>query len=154
MSFCLFPLHGAQGYSHREWLHIRLKTSVFAKLLWNSWRQAPLAFKARWFEGCTAGGTLEVGSKPFTPFREAGSSLPECEVLWDAGFMVRIYLGLSYLQYRYFLSCLTYRSHPFSFWLFLRGNWSCAAICILCVCGRKELQGPMSLSWWCLHSFL
>lgn len=71
--FCLLSLHWALAGGSLQWVFAWLLTaSQFTVVLWDSWTQAPLAFRARWL---------------------VGDLFPRCDSLksWDAIFVVQTF---------------------------------------------------------------
>lgn len=75
----------------------------------------------------------------------AGSSFPLHDALPGLGFIMRVYLDLSYpVQCSYFLS---HRSHSASFLIFLRGNYSTCSCTLGAYIGKGKFKPPLLSSW-------
>lgn len=100
--------------------------SLFVVVLWVSWVKTSLPFRNRCFWGSAPDwgilkfGTLDVGSKLFTHYEEAGSWGSLCMAFCHYGIYVKC-LNLSCLsQCKYLLTCPICKSHcpSASFWFF------------------------------------
>lgn len=89
-------------------------------------------------------GSLDIGSKPFTPQGEAGGCEfpPTCVAIPGVRLIPRVCLSFSYpFPLGYFLLHPLCRSHLANFWIFSRGN------CSVWISRFSVSRGEMSLSW-------